>query len=102
MEEYKNGFVVGRILESLEKTDMHVCFGEKKLPWEGSEEPVSEVLETLLLRNRQKHMSAITIPTNATAPAAPPTIAARDPDIGYGNHFTLCFAVLLSSIIHRT
>lgn len=40
-------------------------------------------------------MSAITIPTNATAPAAPPTIAARDPDIGYGNqlHFVLQFEI---------
>ena len=59
------------------------------LPWtEGSEDPVSEVLETLLLWDRQNHIIRITIPTNATAPAAPPRIAARVLDIWHGNQFT--------------
>lgn len=67
-------------------TDMR-CF----LPCEGSEEPVSEVLETLVCREIQNHISIIAIPTNAAAPAAPPIIAARELDIWYGNqslHFT--------------
>jgi hypothetical protein len=51
------------------------------LPCEGSDDPVSEVLETLVWRNKQNHKSSIDIPTNATAPAAPPIIAAREIDI---------------------
>jgi len=58
------------------------------LPWDGSEEPVSEVLEKLLPRNRQNHITIITITTNATAPAAAPIIAARCLDIWYGKHFS--------------
>lgn len=67
------------------------------LPWEGSEEPVSEVLETLLWRHKQNHKSIIDIPTNATAPpAAPPNIAARELDIWYGNHFTCAVQVYVN------
>lgn len=51
-------------------------------PWtDGSEDPVSEVVEIVLLRKIQKQQMRSRIPTNATAPAAPPTIAARVLDI---------------------
>lgn len=59
------------------------------LPWtDGSEDPVSDLLETPRLWNRQNHISKPTIPTNAMAPAAPPNIAARVLDIWYGNYFS--------------
>lgn len=62
---------------------------DMKLPWtEGSEDPVSEVLPALLLWKRQNQITVITIPTNATAPAAPPKIAARIVDIWFGSHFS--------------
>jgi hypothetical protein len=70
------------------------------LPCEGSDDPVSEVLETLVWRNKQNHKSSIDIPTNATAPAAPPIIAAREIDIWYGNHFT--FAVQIYTDYYYT
>lgn len=54
----------------------------QKLPWtDGSEEPVSDVLETPLPCNKQYHKIISSIPTKATAPAAPPKIAARVLDI---------------------
>lgn len=58
------------------------------LPWkDGSEDPVSEVLETLRFRYKQNQLRKKIIPINATAPAAAPNIAARVTDIWYRNHF---------------
>lgn len=58
------------------------------LPWtDAFEDTVSEVLETLRLRYKQNQIRKIIIPTNATAPAAAPIIAARVTDIWYRNHF---------------
>lgn len=56
----------------------------KTIPWtDGSEEPVSEVLAEFL--ERAKNLKSIIInPTNATAPAEPPNIAARTFDISCG------------------
>jgi len=65
------------------------------LPCEGSEDPVSEVLETFLWRDKQNHIS-IAIPTNATAPAAPPNIAARVLDIWCGNPFTYAVQIYMN------